>query len=168
MHFRMFEAGDMLVSLRNLQTLVVIDGETHKIKWTMTGPFFGEHDADFAPNGHIIMFDNRITGHMPQLGYSKVMEIDPATRTVAWTYSGSDAEPFYSDIGGRVQWLPNGNILVGEPQGGRVFELARDADGTGKIVWQYVNLIAPGTVGMLFDVQRVPNVTEPWVGKACS
>ena len=87
---------------------------------------------------------------------------------MAWTYSGSDAEPFYSDIGGRVQWLPNGNILVGEPQGGRVFELARDADGTGKIVWQYVNLIAPGTVGMLFDVQRVPNVTEPWVGKACS
>ena len=67
-----------------------------------------------------------------------------------------------------MQWLPNGNILVGEPQGGRVFELARDADGTGKIVWQYVNLIAPGTVGMLFDVQRVPNVTEPWVGKACS
>ena len=166
--FPQFEAGDMLVSLRNLQTLMVIDGKSHKIKWTMTGPFFGEHDADFAPNGHIIMFDNRISGHVPQLGNSKVMEIDPATKTVAWTYSGSDAEPLYSDIGGRVQWLPNGNVLVGEPQGGRVFELARDADGTGKIVWQYVNLIAPGTVGMLFDVQRVPNVTEPWVGKACS
>lgn len=166
--FPQFAAGDLLVSLRNLQTLLVVDGKDHKIKWTMTGPFFGQHDADFAPNGHIIMFDNRISGHTPQFGYSKVLEIDPTTRTVAWTYTGTDADPFYSDMGGRVQWLPNGNILVGEPQGGRVFEVTHDADGKGEIVWEYVNLIAPGTVGSVFDVQRVPNVTEPWVGKACS
>lgn len=166
--FPMFEAGDLLVDLRNLQTMMVVDGKTHRIKWKMTGPFFGEHDPDFAPNGRIIMFDNRISGHQPQLGYSKVMEIDPATKNVVWTYSGTDEDPFYSDIGGRVQWLPNGNILVGEPQGGRVFELARDADGKGEIVWQYVNQIAPGTIGMLFDTQRVADITEPWVGKSCN
>ena len=166
--FPMFAAGDLLVDLRNLQTMLVVDGTTHKIKWKMTGPFFGEHDPDFAPNGHIILFDNRITGSKPQLGYSKIMEIDPATKEVVWTYSGTDADPMYSNIGGRVQWLPNGNILVGEPQAGRVFELARDANGNGEIVWQFVNQIAPGTIGMLFDVERVPPITEPWVGKACN
>jgi hypothetical protein len=166
--FPMFEAGDLLVSIRNLQTLAVIDGRTHKIKWKMTGPFFGQHDPDFAPNGHIIVFDNQITGHKPELGYSEVMEIDPATHEVVWAYTGTNEQPLYSDIGGRVQWLPNGNILVGDPRGGRVFELARDANGKGEIVWEYVNQIAPGTVGMVFDIQRVAAITEPWVGKACS
>lgn len=165
--FPLFEAGDLLVDLRNLQTMVVLDGETRKIKWTMTGPFFGQHDPDFAPNGHIIVFDNRITGNQPQLGYTKVLEIDPATRKVVWSYSGSDAEPFYTPIGGKVQMLPNGNILVGEPQGGRVFELAKEGDG-GKIVWQWVNQEEPGRIGMIFDIQRGPVVTEPWVGRACS
>lgn len=165
--FPMFKAGDLLVDLRNLQMMVVVDGESHRIKWTMTGPFFGQHDPDFAPNGHIVMFDNRISGSTPQLGYSKVMEVDPATRSVVWTYEGSDAEPLYSDIGGRVQWLPNGNLLVGEPQGGRVFELARDGDQS-TIVWEYVNLIEPGLVGMPFDTARVPTITDPWVGQACS
>ena len=164
--FPLFKAGDLLVDLRNLQTMIVVDGETHLIKWTMTGPFFGEHDPDFAPNGHIIMFDNRISGHSPQLGYSKIMEVDPVTRSVVWTYTGTDEDPLYSDIGGRVQWLPNNNLLVAEPQGGRVFELARDGDKTTK-VWEYVNLLEPGLVGMPFDVARVPAITEPWVGQAC-
>jgi hypothetical protein len=133
----------------------------------MTGPFFGQHDPDFAPNGRIVMFDNRISGAKPQLGYSKVIEVDPASRSVVWTYDGSDAEPLYSDIGGRVQPLPNDNLLVGEPQGGRVFELARD-NNRSTIVWEYVNLIEPGLVGMAFDVARVPTITAPWVGQACS
>lgn len=167
--FPMFRAGDLLVDLRNLQTMVVLDGQTRKIKWTMTGPFFGQHDPDFAPNGRIVMFDNRITGATPQLGYTQILEVDPATRAVTWRYSGTDAEPLYSPIGGKVQTLPNGNILVGEPQGGRVIELARGPDGQdgGRIVWQWVNGYGPGRVGMIFDIQRVPAVSEPWVGKAC-
>jgi hypothetical protein len=165
--FPMFKAGDLLVDLRNLQTMVVLDGETRKVKWSMTGPFFGQHDPNFAPNGRIIVFDNRITGNSPQLGYSRVLEIDPATRRVVWSYEGSDREPFYTPIGGKVQWLPNGNILAGEPQGGRVFEIAR-ANGQNEIVWEWVNQIEPGRIGMIFDIQRVPAVTEPWVGKACT
>ena len=165
--FPMFKAGDLLVDLRNLQSMMVVDGETRRIKWSMTGPFFGQHDPDFAPNGRIIMFDNRITGDKPQLGYTKILEIDPATQAVSWSYSGSDAEPLYSPIGGKVQWLPNGNILVAEPQGGRVIELQRTGD-TGRIVWQWVNEQGQGRVGMIFDIQRVPAVDAEWVGKTCS
>lgn len=164
--FPMFEAGDLLIDLRNLQTMIVVDGDTRKIKWTMTGPFFGQHDPDFAPNGRILLFDNRITGGSPQLGHSRVLEIDPATREVVWSYEGSDQEPFYTPIGGKVQWLPNGNVLAGEPQGGRVFEIAR-IEGQNRIVWEWVNLLEPGRIGMIFDIQRVPAVTEPWVGRAC-
>ena len=127
---------------------------------------FGQNDPDFAPNGRIILFDNRITGNSPQLGYSKLLEIEPATHEVVWSYEGSDAEPFYTPIGGKVEWLPNGNILAAEPQGGRVFEVAR-AGGRNRIVWEYVNQLEPGRVGMVFDVQRDAPITAPWVGAAC-
>jgi hypothetical protein len=165
--FPMFRAGDLLVSLRNLQTLVVLDGGTHKIKWSMTGPFYGQHDPDFAPDGRILLFDNRISGLPPQLGQSRVLAIDPATREVAWQHEGSAAEPFYTPIAGKVQHLPNGNVLALSPQDGTVLELAPDGRGGSEIVWEYVNLVEPGTVGMLFDMTRVPTVSEPWVGKAC-
>jgi hypothetical protein len=164
--FPMFKAGDLLIDLRNLQTVIVVDGESRKVKWAMTGPFFGQHDPDFAPNGRIIVFDNRITGGAPQLGYSRLLEIDPATRQVVWNYEGSDAEPFYTPIGGKVEWLPNGNILAADPQGGRLFEVARGPEGN-RIVWEHVNQLEPGRVGMVFDVQREPAITAPWVGAAC-
>ena len=166
-HSRSSHAGDILVDTRNLQTIFVLDGTTKRVKWAMTGPFFGEHDPDFTRDGTILMFDNRLTGNSPQLGYSKVLEIDPVTRRVVWTYSGTDTDPLYSRLGGRVQRLPNGNTLVGEPQAGRVFELARDALGGNTIVWEYVNALEPGSVGMILDVERVPTVTQPWVGLSC-
>ena len=164
--FPQFAPGDILVNPRNLQTLFVLDGTTKRVKWAMTGPFFGEHDPDFTRDGTILVFDNRLTGNSPQLGYSKVIEVDPVTRR-GWTYEGADTDPLYSRLGGRVQRLPNGNTLVGEPQAGRVFELARDASGGNTIVWQYVNALEPGSVGMILDVERVPTVTQPWVGLSC-
>ena len=166
--FPMFKAGDLLVSLRNLQTLVVLDGETRQVKWSMTGPFYGQHDPDFTPDGRIVVFDNRISGTPPQLGPSRVLAIDPATHRVTWSFQGSPEEPFYTPVAGKVQHLPNGNILALSPQDGTIIELARDGAGRSEIVWEYVNLVAPGTVGMLFDMTRVPKVEAPWVGAACS
>ena len=86
--FPMFRAGDVLLSLRNLDTLVVADPRTWRVKWAMTGPFLGQHDPDFLPNGHLLVFDNRGTGDRPAFGGSRVLEIDPATREVVWSYDG--------------------------------------------------------------------------------
>ena len=118
--------GTSCCRLRNNQTILVVDGETWKVKWTMTGPFLYAHDPDFLPNGHILLFDNRRTGGTPRLGYSRIIEIDPATREIVWSYQGTDEEPFYTDIRGMQQQLPNGNVLVVEAQRGRVFEVARE------------------------------------------
>jgi hypothetical protein len=57
--FPLFEAGDMALSLRNLNTILIVDGRNWRIKWTMTGPFLQQHDPDFLPNGHILVFDNQ-------------------------------------------------------------------------------------------------------------
>jgi hypothetical protein len=54
---------------------------------------------------------------------------------IAWEYTGDDDRPFFSALRGSAQRLPNGNTLVNEDQGGRVFEVNR----AGRIVWEYVN-----------------------------
>src|SRR3954453_11829109 len=42
--FPSFAPGDLMVSLRNLDTIAVLDRDTHLVKWRMTGPFLRQHD----------------------------------------------------------------------------------------------------------------------------
>lgn len=156
--FPMFRAGDVMLSLRNLNTILVVDGASWRVKWAMTGPFLNQHDPDFLPNGHILLFDNR-----RGLGHSRILEIDPATREVVWSYQGTDAEPFYSEIRGAQQLLPNQDVLVADPDEGRAFEVAR----TGRIVWEYVNLVRDGFVGMVTEAERVAPERLTFLGKGC-
>jgi hypothetical protein len=163
--FPQFKAGDVMLSIRNSNTIMVVDGQTWRVKWTMTGPFLYQHDPDFMPNGHILLFDNRRTGGRPRLGYSRVIEIDPATRDIVWSYQGTDEEPFYTDIRGMQQLLPNGNVLVLEAQQGRVFEVARESDN--RIVWEYVNLARDGYVGLITGAERVAPEQVTFLGASC-
>ena len=163
--FPLFRAGDVMLSLRNASTILVVDGRTWRIKWTMTGPFLYQHDPDFLPNGHILVFDNRRTGGRPKLGQSRILEIDPNTRDIVWSYQGSDEEPFYTELRGMQQLLPNGNILVVEAEHGRVFELKRGSPD--RIVWEYVNLAEDGFVGLVTGAERVAPETLTFLGAGC-
>ena len=107
---------------------------------------------DFLPDGRLLLYDNR--GHKGPGGGSRIMEIDPATQKTEWVYAGNEQHPFYSRTRGKQQRLPNGNTLITESNGGRVFEVTRDRE----IVWEYVNAL-PATagerrVGMVQDAAR--------------
>ena len=75
--FPQFAAGDLLVSMRNINAIAVLDGTTLLVKWWRTGPFLRQHDPDFLPNGHILVFDNRLGGRDRRFGESRIVEIDP-------------------------------------------------------------------------------------------
>jgi hypothetical protein len=164
--FPIFEAGDMMISLRHLNSILVVGGDDWRVKWTMTGPFLGQHDPDFLPNGRIMVYDNRITGEWPRLGNTRLIEIDPATRKVAWTFEGDADQAFYARKRGEKQLLPNGNVLIADPLNGRLLEIA-PAHGN-KTVWEWVNLIEPGSVGLVTDIQRVPRDGATWLDQPCS
>jgi hypothetical protein len=149
-----------------LNSILVVGDDDWRVKWTMTGPFLGQHDPDFLPNGRIMIYDNRITGERPRLGNTRLIEIDPATRKVAWTFEGDADQAFYARKRGEKQLLPNGNVLIADPLNGRLLEIA-PAHGN-KTVWEWVNLIEPGWVGLVTDVQRVPRDRATWLGQPCS
>jgi hypothetical protein len=163
--FPMFAAGDLLLSLRQTNTLMVVDPKTWTAKWVMTGPFLGQHDPDFLPNGHILVYDNRIAGSTPRFGNSRLVEIDPASKNVVWEFRGSPQQQFYAGSRGKEQVLPNGNILIADSHHGRLFEVA-PAHG-GETVWEWINGAEPGYAGLVTDVQRVARKELPWVGASC-
>ncbi|MGH8581578.1 MAG: arylsulfotransferase family protein [Gammaproteobacteria bacterium] len=161
----LFAPGDVLLSLRNINTLIALDPASERIKWSRTGPFLRQHDPDFLPNGNLLVFDNRTdtdqhhkVQHLtePQaFGYSRVIEIEPVTGRVIWEFAGSREKPFYSSINGMAERLPNGNHLIVEPEAGRVFEI----DGTAEpqVVWEYRNSLGtdPATVGRIAYAHRL-------------
>jgi len=169
--------GDLMLSLRNPNALVFVDPRTGALKWVIRGPFLRQHDPDILPDGTLMVFDNRMDAGSvfrgrritePQVfGYSRIVHMDPATMRTLWVYEGSTARPFYSSIQGKVQSLPNGNILVVEPEAGRAFEIETE---TKSVVWEFINLLdsATGTVGRLTQADRIPRGDAAFVDEPCT
>lgn len=151
--FPMFSAGDLLLSLRNLNLLLVVDPDTETVKWWMVGPYLRQHDPDFLPSGRISVFDNRRDGAGGDaLGGSRILEVDPATREIFVVYGDGAGERFYTETMGDHQHLPNGNILITESEAGRAFEIAP----SGSVVWSYVNRWDDESAALIGRAVRYP------------
>lgn len=134
--FPLFEAGDAVVSFRNLNLIIVLDPDSRKVKWSQTGPWLRQHDPDFLPDGRILVLDNRDDGADGRiLGGSRLLAIDPVTREVETIYEGTPEAPFYTSGRGTADALDNGNFLVAETEFGRVFEVTPE----GELVWSFIN-----------------------------
>lgn len=127
--------GDLLVSFRVINTIMVIDKKTRKVKWEMRDERFGgQHDCHMLPNRKILVFANgQLTGW--EHPHSRIVEIDPKTKKWGWQYRAERGLDFFSPHISGAQRLPNGNTLICEGGHGRLFEVTRE----GKIVWQFVN-----------------------------
>lgn len=150
----------VLLSFREPGTIAVLDLETEEIVWATRGPWIGQHDPSLLPDGNILLFDN--IGNFDSGNASQVIEIDPQTLAIAWRYSGSAEHPFASIIRSSAQRLPNGNTLVTESDGGRLFEVTRE----GEIVWEFLNPVRGGEEDAYIPVlswgQRVdPDSLDP-------
>lgn len=151
--FPQLKPGDLMASLRNMNAVVVIDPATHKVKWSLTGPFAQQHDPDFLPNGHILLFDN--LGGLaadPACGRSRILEIEPMSQAVTWRYDGCAGPSFDSERRGMQQLLENGNVLIADSLNGRALEVTREAEP--KIVWEYLNMLDDGTIGVVTHAER--------------
>jgi hypothetical protein len=128
--------GDLLVSFRNLDLIAFIRPEESRIVWSWgPGELEGQHNPVLLDSGNIMIFDNGSNGR----GWSRVVEMDPRTKTIAWEYHGEPKSSFYSGSSSAVQVLQNGNVVITSAEQGRVFEVTRDKE----IVWEYWNSFKP-------------------------
>lgn len=151
-----FEAGDLMVSLRQQNLVAVVDPDTWRVKWHQTGPWRRQHDPDFTPEGVITVFNNNVYGlaqdadertrtDWPRV--SNVVAIDPESRETEVVAGERAGQAFLSVIRGKQDRTPDGGYLVTDFGEGRVFEV----DAGGEVVWDYVNR---------FDEDRVLEMTE--------
>lgn len=127
--FPQFEAGDLMLSIRELDLVAVIS-PVGELKWTKYGPWLKQHDPDFEPDGRISVYDN--SRFRPR---SAIMTIDPVTMEVTDALTGFDG-PFKSGYRGKHQLLPNGNRLLTIPEQGQAIEVTPD----GKVVVEFNNI----------------------------
>lgn len=135
--FPMFEAGDLLLSMRDMNAIFVTDPTGTVAKWWHVGPWLRQHDPDFQPGGRITVFDNH-TDNTPdgsRLGGSRIYEIDVASGETRVLYGGRPDQHFYTPERGTHQVLADGSIMVTETMAGRAFQVTPD----GEITWEYVN-----------------------------
>lgn len=149
-------------------------------EYSSLGQIIGQHHAHMIPKGlpgegNILIFDNGgWAGYgAPNPGapmgfnnalrdYSRIIEFDPISYEMVWQYTPTevdfkqpfDSARFYSPFISSVQRLPNGNSLITEGSGGRIFEVTPEHE----IVWEY---ICPYwgkimNINMVYRAYRVP------------
>jgi hypothetical protein len=156
-----FRRGNFLVSLRDIDVVAIVDIEAQDVVWAISGMWFRQHEPTLLENGNLMLFDNKGND-----GKSKVIELDPLTQEVIWTYGQAEDEPLESSTCGLAARLPNGNTLITESNNGRAFEVTPQND----IVWEFVSPHRAGEnnelIATILDMVRVPPTFTPtWLSQ---
>jgi len=146
-----FRRGNVLVSVRELDIVAIIDLEQRAVVWATTGMWSRQHEPILLDNGNMLLFDN-----LGRPERSRVLEFDPFTHEIVWSYGSDDGEPLYSRECGANSRLPNGNTLIIESENGRALEVTHDK----AIVWEYISPHRAGKdrelIATLMDLVRLP------------
>ncbi|MEM9735767.1 MAG: arylsulfotransferase family protein, partial [Pseudomonadota bacterium] len=146
-----FAPGDLMMSLRNINTVIVVDPEDFRIKFRSTGPFLRQHDPEFIDGNRILVFDNRNLLPLPDPEplRSRIVEID--ARTGAWqeVYRGPD---YFTEIVGKLALMENGNALIAISKQGQAMEITP----AGEIAWLYEHVLSAEHRGFVTDALPLP------------
>jgi hypothetical protein len=152
--------GHYLFSVRHFAQIMKINRNTGEIMWRLGGKknefkFINEHEENAPlyfsyqheirrqPNGNITFFDN---GNLKAPQYSRAVEYkldeEKKTATLVWEYRNNP--DIYAATRGSVQFLPNGNYLIGCGSSSTAAKLSAVEliPGTNEIVMTYV--LPPG------------------------
>ena len=136
--FRLFKVGQVLISVRGIDTIAMLSIPTRSIVWAAQGNWCSQHDPEFLDNGHILLYDNAGSHRA-----SRVLEYDPLFQSYPWSYSYENSASFIAPVRGMKQHLANGNVLFIDPMGGRILEVTQSK----QLVWEYGCPAEPGEKG---------------------
>ncbi|NOR19930.1 MAG: hypothetical protein GQ538_07555 [Xanthomonadales bacterium] len=132
--YEAFEAGDLLLSLRSINLVVVVDPATYAVKWWRQGLTRRQHDPDWNERGSITIFDNNM-----HRDFSRIYDVWPDTFESSIAVPGEDYG-FYTWHRGKHDVIPGGGYMITSTEQGRAFEI----NAAGEIVFDFVNQFQKG------------------------
>ncbi|MGK0482112.1 MAG: hypothetical protein ACJAQ3_002091 [Planctomycetota bacterium] len=133
--YSLLEVGDVLISIRNLDAIVIYSTRTEKIKWVATGKWRQQHQAEALESGNIVVLDNQGGNLSNPLrdDRSRALEFEPGTLATVWEYPAQSDQELFTHRLGFIQRLANGNTLITESAQGHILEVSSE----GEVVWEY-------------------------------
>ncbi len=128
------EEGDLLVSLREINAVAILGGDSGDLKKVVAGRTAAQHSPRFLPDGSVLVVDNR--GGDRALGGTRIVRLNLVTEeseTVFPRVADDRITPFYSSGGGLIDISPDGTrFLISLEEQPRSIEVDI---ATGKAVW---------------------------------
>jgi hypothetical protein len=131
--------GNILICFRKNDAVVVIKKESGEIVWHWgPGELAHPQQASILDNGNVLIFDSGYHRAGINSANSRIVELEPYSGRIVWSYAEGANRLFYSSGLSNAQRLPNGNTFVCEGIRGRLFEVTAE----GLPVWEYVNRLS--------------------------
>jgi len=154
----LFQPSNVLITLRHQDLIAVVDIDAEKVIWAWgQDDLRGPHDAQPLANGHFLMLDNGLGR-----GWSRAIEMDPATGKIVWEYAATPKESLYTHSYGTVNRTDNGNTIITDSDSGRALEVTPQ----GQLAWEFFNpnYYADKKRGPINSVRRyTADELSPWL-----
>lgn len=149
-----FAPGDLMMSLRNINAVLVIDPDTLEVKLLSIGHFLRQHDPEFLPGDRISVFDNHNLWPAVEMdrARSRIVEIDARTGAASIFVGEGETPNFHTRLGGKHQRLAHGGALITVSGRGKIYEV----DAEGRETWLLYNRLPSGRAGHIASAYLLP------------
>jgi hypothetical protein len=149
---RFWKKGDLFLSLRNQNLILLYRPSTNKILWRRNGPWLRQHDVDIIDSTRISVFGNNVVearfnkanGAFVD-GHNEVYVYDFSNMAISTPYTKLfESSAIHTRSQGGARILENGNIYIEDSNGCR--NMLGDFDSA---IWSYIERIDDKKVKLL-------------------
>jgi hypothetical protein len=125
-----WQKGDLLLSLRNRNTIALYRPSTNKIIWLKNGPWIAQHDCDFVDEKTIMVFGNDVLRQKNDTlinGHNDIYFYDFEKNKISKPYTKVMKEAgIKTKAEGRCDLLSNGDLFIEETNNGKIYIINKD------------------------------------------
>ncbi|MCK5259470.1 MAG: hypothetical protein KAJ70_00265 [Candidatus Omnitrophica bacterium] len=138
---RVLGLGDLLISIRSMNTIGVLEKESDLFKWYFNGPLVRQHSSVFFNDSEIFVVDN--AGGPQKKGTSRVVSINVDTNEIKTIFPRENVKlptwDFFIQTGGFLTVYPDRSrmLVAFTYPSGFIWEIDIK---TGEVLWEYRNI----------------------------